>query len=98
MISLPWEVVTRLRLEPVGPIKADVFGLRAVEAEYVEWWSGENSGTYYTAAHYHVAEPRRLKQFRDALGSLVDSPTGLRRPDKTPFYLMLCELQRGLNP
>lgn len=92
MLSLPWEVVTRLKLEPVGPIRAQVFGLR-----YVEFVPEPDCESYPDSASYDVAEPSRLKQFRDALGGGVDSPTGLRRPEKTPWFTALCNVQLALT-
>lgn len=101
MIQIPWSCVTALKLEPIGPVKAEVFGLRF---EYEVWGTvTEFSDTGYITrpvppkAVYSVAEPRRLRQLRDALGQWVDSPTGLRRPEKTPFYTALCNCHLALT-
>lgn len=102
MIALPWSCVTALKLEPVGPISAGCFGLRYLGSGWDDTvditWQGARyiECSDYRAA-YRIVDPHKVRQTRDALGSLVDSPTGLRRPEKYPWFTMLCELQRGLT-
>lgn len=104
MISLPWSVVTALRLEPVGPIDPMVFGLTyrgaGFEESYV--WNGE--GYDYsrrdTEAVYTIIDLPRARQTRDLLGSMMYDPRPIQgpfKPEKHPFYIAFCNLHSEVS-
>lgn len=97
MIRLNWSVVSQLRLEPVGPISAGVFGLR-YDSGANDWLSSVLWWTKLTAMPvYFVADPVRLRQTRDILGPLVYAPTNERPMSKHPWVSALEAIHRGVT-
>lgn len=99
MVHLPWEVVTRLKLEPVGCISPAVFGLHYEGYEFHEWWRRNEEGEmdydrYPPTALYRLVDRDRLTLTRDCLGPMVYEP----RTERTlPWYSALCAIHRGVT-
>lgn len=87
---IPWSCVTALKLEPVGPIKAEVFGLRYEGCNEYEGGYDNPTGVY------HVLERRRLRQVRDALGQFCYDPR-VGDMKKHPFYVLLTQAHLALT-
>lgn len=88
-MTLPWDLVTSLRLHPIGPVSPEVFGWR-YEPDWCEACGEEHAGGYRI-----IDRPRAL-QVREEWGQLCYDPR-FGVPQRHPYYSGLCALHLALS-